>query len=457
MQHYELLIIGGGAAGGTLAHLAAQAGRRVAMVERHKLGGTCLNYGCDPTKTLLHLASQLHDAQHAGSTGIHVGERTVDWPEVQAYLRRVVDGLRGGSDSEARAQLKERGIEVLAGEARFAGPHEVIVASATYRADTILIATGSSAVVPDIPGLRDAGFLTNREAIWLDQLPQRMAIIGGGPIGIEFAQLFHRFGVAVTVLEQGDQILPKDDVELTTELHKLLAAEGINIETGVEIVDVTRSANERRIRFTRSNGASETLVADELLVATGFQPVIAGLNLQAAGVKLNEGAIVVDEALRTSVPHIWAAGDVLGQYQFTHIASAQGRHLAEAMFSANPQPFDDRAIPWVTYTSPELAHVGKTEAELREAGTPYAVGQQKMSEVERAVVIGQPEGLVKLLVGRDGALLGGHILAAGAGEMLAPIVLALRSGLKADHLAPVILPYPTLTEAVRKAAEASRT
>lgn len=452
-QTYDLLVIGAGPAGGGAASAAAERGHSVAMVERDQIGGTCLNYGCDPTKALLHTARLLHEARSAERYGLRVRDAEADWTAVQARVRGLIDKLRDGSDAQARKKLAADGIDVLAGVARFVSAHEVAVGDQVVRAERIIIAAGSAAVVPDIDGLREAGFITNREAVALPRLPRRLAIVGGGPIGVEFAQMFRRFGVEVAVLEQGNALLAKDDRELADQLCALLESEGVRMETNVELRRVRRDGAEKRLTLRCGDRSEEQLAVDEILVAVGFKPALEALDLDAAGVERRDDAIAADETLRTSVARIWAAGDVLGGYQFTHVAFDQGRLAAENAFADAPRPFDDRAIPWVTYTDPELAHVGKTEEQLREDQATYCVGRKKMDAVERAVVTGQTAGLVKLLVGEDGRIAGGHILAAHAGELIAPVVLAMRNDLRAEALATTILPYPTLVEGVRWAAE----
>jgi pyruvate/2-oxoglutarate dehydrogenase complex dihydrolipoamide dehydrogenase (E3) component len=451
---FDLLIIGAGPAGGAAAAVAAERGVRVAQVERDKLGGTCLNYGCDPTKTLLHTAHLLSTARHAERYGLRIPSAEANWPAVLERVKRLQDQIRGGDDAQARAKLaREQGIELLKGEARFRAPHQVVVGERTLRAEQIIIATGNQAVVPEIKGLREAGFITHKEAVVLSELPQRLAILGGGPIGIEFADLFARFGVQVTVLEQAATMLAKDDRELADLLCALLATQGIRLETEVEVQQVQRVTGGKRLAIRCATGDDEQLEVDELLVAIGFTPALDALELEAAGVETTDSGIKVDAMLRTSVRHIWAAGDVASEYQFTHVAAKQGRLAAQNALANEPRPFDDRAIPWVTYTDPELAHVGQTEEQLREKGVAYTVGRKRLVDVERAVVTGQTDGLVKLLVGSDGTILGGHILAAGAGELIAPVVLAMRVGLTAEQLASAILPYPTLAASVRQAAE----
>jgi dihydrolipoamide dehydrogenase len=451
---FDILVIGAGPAGGGAAAAAAEGGARVAQVERDQIGGTCLNYGCDPTKALLHTAHLLYNARHAERYGLRIPSAEADWPAVLARVERLVDRMRGGDDAEAREKIaREQGIELLKGEARFVSPHEVTVGKQTLRAEQIIIATGSQAVVPEIDGLHEAGFITNKEAVALPKLPPRLAIVGGGPIGIEFAQMFARFGVDVAVLEQAPTMLAKDDRELADRLCELLARQGIRLQTEVELQQARRVAGGKRLTIRHKGGENEQLEVDELLIAIGFKPALQALDLGAAGLQATDKGITTDKMLRTSVPHIWAAGDVAGEYQFTHVAFEQGRLAAQNALAARPRPFDDRAIPWVTYTEPELAHVGQTEEQLRDDGVKYTVGCKPMADVERAVATGQTDGLVKLLIGADGKILGGHILASGAGELIAPVTLAMRSGLTAKQLAETILPYPTLAEGVRWAAE----
>ncbi|MDZ4719534.1 MAG: NAD(P)/FAD-dependent oxidoreductase [Roseiflexaceae bacterium] len=453
---YDLLVIGAGSAGSSASSAAARQGRRVAMVERDQLGGTCLNYGCDPTKALLHSAHLLNRARHADRAGLHIPNADADWSAIQRHVRQVVDHIRGGSEEQAQADLAKKGIDVLKGDARFLSASEVTVGDQIIHAERVIIATGSQSVIPDVAGLRETGFITNKQAIWLPTLPRRLAIIGGGPIGVEFAQLFGLIGVTVTVLEHGPALLAKDDRELADQLAVLLSNQGIRIMTDVTLQMVRRTDMGKCLTVRCGDQAEEELIVDEILVAVGYAPALESLNLKAAGVETGDDGIIVDRMLRTNLPHIWAAGDVRGGYQFTHVASDQGELAAYNAFAEQPQPFDDRVIPWVTYTDPELAHVGKTEQQLHDEGISYRVGRTLMSDVARAIANGETDGLVKLLVGDDGMILGGHILASKAGELLASVVLAMRAGLTVDVLAAMILPYPTMVEAVRWAAKAVR-
>jgi dihydrolipoamide dehydrogenase len=450
---YDLLVIGAGAAGSSAVTSIAKEGRRIALVERHILGGTCLNYGCDPTKTLLHIANLLYQAHHSNQYGLRIPTATFEWKDVLARVQQVITRLRGGTPGEASDKLVQQGIDVLEGEASFISLHEVVVDGKTISAERIIIATGSETIVPPIEGLKEAGFITNVEAVGLPDLPRRLAVVGGGAIGMEFAQMFHRFGVDVTVLERGPTMLDKEDRELADQLCKLLTSEGLRLEINAELKRVQRDGACKRLTISCSGRKEEELVVDEILMAIGRKPSFESLHLGAAGVKTTKKGIIVDATLRTNVPHLWAAGDVASEYQFTHVASEQGKIAARNAFATDPQAFDDRVIPWVTFTNPALAHVGKTEEQLREAGVKYKAARMPMSENERAVTKGETEGLVKLLLDIEGKILGGHILAEGGDELLAPIVLAMHANLPASTIASTILPYPTMAEAVRWAAD----
>ncbi len=449
---YDVIVVGAGAAGSTAAHTAASEGAHVALVERDKVGGTCLNYGCDPTKTLLHSAKLLYQARHAEKYGLAIAAATANWERVQAYTQEVIQRIRGGTLQEVSAQFAKQGIELIQGEASFVTPHELSVNARTIAAERIIIAAGCQTMIPPIEGLKEAGFITNVEAVALSALPRRMAIGGGGAIGIEFAQMFQRFGVEVTVLERSPVLLDKEDRELADQLCDLLRKEGIHMETSAELRKVESVEGGKRLTIRCGERDEEQLEVDELLMAIGRRPALEPLHLSVAGVKAGKKGIEVDKTLRTSAAHIWAAGDVTGGYQFTHVAYEQGKLAAQNAFSAQPQGFEDRVIPWVTFTDPPLAHVGKTEEQLRQEQVQYRVARMKFSEVERAIAKGHTEGLVKLLVDAQGQILGGHVLGDNGDDLLAPITLAMQTHTSVETLANTIFPYPTLSEGVRWAA-----
>ena len=450
---YDLLVIGAGAAGSTAASTAAENGIRVALVERDKIGGTCLNYGCDPTKTMIHIAGLLYHAHHAEQFGLRISDAKADWASIMSWVQQVQLRIRGGTSEEAADQLSDKGIRVLQGEASFVSPHELTIAGETVSADRIIVATGSQEVIPPIEGLNEASFITNVEAISLPTLPNRLAVVGGGAIGIEFAQMFHRFGVEVTVLERSSMILDKEDREVADTLCSLLEKEGLRLETSAELKHVQHDAQGKCLTIRCGERAEEQLVVDEILLAIGRQPSLASLQLEKAGVKTSKKGIEVDATLRSNVPHIWAAGDITGGLQFTHVAYEQGKLAAHNAFTQEPQPFENRVIPWVTFSDPALAHVGKTEEQLRQEKVEYRAARMYFKDVERAIAEGATTGLVKLLIDKQGKILGGHILAPEAGDLLAPIILAMQAGLSAKSVASTIMPYPTMIEGVRWAAD----
>ncbi len=449
---YDLIIIGAGGAGSTAATAAARLGKHIALIERDKLGGTCLNYGCDPTKTLLHTAHLLYHARHASALGLRIPHAEADWPAVQAHVRQVQEIIRGGTPEQARAGITAQGIDLFMGEAMFTSPHEIRVNGKTLHGERFVIATGTTAFIPDIEGLSDAGYITNVEAVSLPELPKRLAVIGGGPIGLEFAQMFNRFGVQVVVIERAKQPLPHEDPELAMALCAQLTTEGIQLEFGAEMRCGEINERGKHIHVHGEEGKEEDLVVDQLLVAVGRRPALGALNLEAAGVHYTEKGIPTNATLRTNVPHIWAAGDITSRYQFTHVASDQGELVAHNVFAHEPRAFDDRVIPWVTFTDPELARVGASEADLEEAKIEYRVGRAYFNKLDRAIANNQTFGSVKLLADADGKLLGGHILGANAGDLIAPVVYAMRFGLTVKMIAEAMLPYPTMAEAVRWAA-----
>jgi pyruvate/2-oxoglutarate dehydrogenase complex dihydrolipoamide dehydrogenase (E3) component len=451
-NEYDLIVIGSGGAGSTAATTAARMGKRIALIERDKLGGTCLNYGCDPTKTLLHTAHMLYHARHASALGLRIPHADADWALVQAHVRQVQESIRGGTPEQARVGIAAQGIDLFMGEAMFQSPHEIRVNGETLRGERFVIAAGTVPFIPDIAGLSEAGYITNVEAVSLPELPKRLVVIGGGPIGLEFAQMFSRFGVQVVVLERGKQPLPREDPELAMALCAQLTAEGLRLAFGAEMRCGEITARGKHIHIHGEAGKDEDLAADQLLVAVGRRPALDALNLAAAGVHYTEEGITADATLRTNVPHIWAAGDITSQYQFTHVASDQGDLVAHNVFAQAPQAFDDRVIPWVTFTDPELARVGLSEADLQAAKIEYRVGRAHFDKLDRAIAANQTLGSVKLLADVDGNILGGHILGANAGELIALVVYAMRFGLTVKMIGEAMLPYPTMAEAVRWAA-----
>lgn len=448
---YDLLVIGAGAAGSTIAFEAASRGARVALAERWKIGGTCLNAGCDPTKAMVRAAEVAHLARAAGVFGVRVDGVAIDWPAAMARVQAVIDEIRGG---DAERNVRAAGIDPFLAPARFVSANEVEVAGRRVRADRIAVCTGARPKLPDLPGLREAGFVTNVEAVALPALPRRLAILGGGVVACEFAQIFRRFGAEVTMFSRG-RLLSKEEPELAEALTAVLRREGIRVETGVVLRRVEGlDDGTKRVVATR-DGADFSCDADVILLATGREPVVDDLDLDDAGIAFGPEGIAVDHELRTTAPNVWAAGDVVaGSPPFTHVADYQARIVVHnALSGLRPMEADYRAVPWAVFTDPELGHVGITEAEAQAEGIAVRTATVELQSLARAITSGERDGMVKLVAdAATGRLLGGHVLAAHGGEVLGELALALRLRLSADALASTIHAYPTISEAVFWAA-----
>lgn len=449
-MHFDLVVIGAGGAGSTAAGEAVARGAKVALIERWRVGGTCLNAGCDPTKTLVRSAEVLHLERQAARFGIVVPEAWADWPAVEQRVERVIDTIRGGDGDR---NIRNTGIALFKERASFRSAHEIALDGTVLHADKVIVATGAVTVPPPVAGLSDVGYLTNVEAVALPRLPRSLAIVGGGVTAVEFAQIFARFGVDVTILGARDHLLPREDPELTDALRTILEREGVRVETGVRVRRSYREGGLKVLAGERT-GATVEARAEEILVAAGRMPMVQGLNLEAAGVAYGADGIVVDDELRTTAPTIWAAGDVTGISPYTHVADYQAR-IAEfnAMSGMPPRRADYRAVPWATFTDPELARVGLTEAEARAAGEDVRTATVRMRDIARAITAGETDGMVKLVADRaTGQILGGHILAAHAGDLLPEVALAMRMRLPVSAIAETVHAYPTRSEAVFWAA-----
>lgn len=450
METYDLIVIGAGGAGSTAASEAAQRGARVALIERWKVGGTCLNAGCDPTKTMVRSAEVFHLARHASRFGIEIEGARDNWPAVMRRVERVIDTIRGGDGDQ---NIRNAGIALYKASARFLESNLLEVNGTTLRGDKVIIASGARNTVPSIAGLAEAGFITNVEAVALPRLPRSLAIIGCGAVGVEFAQIFARFGVEVTIFGSRQHLLPREDAELAEALHAVLEREGVRVLTPAHVRRVEVDGPEK-VLSACWHGEAVKARGEEVLVATGRRPVVSDLGLEAAGIAYTADGIEVDNQLRTSAPDIWAVGDVTGIQPYTHVADYQARIAEHNALSGMPaRTADYRAIPHVTFTDPELGRVGLTEAEARAAGYDVNCATVRMRDLARAITAGETEGMVKLVADRaTGHILGGHVLAARAGELLPEIALAMRMRLPVSAIAETVHAYPTLAEGVFWAA-----
>ncbi len=454
MESFDLVIIGGGVAGLVTASGAAQFGAKVALVEKESLGGDCLHWGCVPTKSLVRAAKVASLVRRSEEFGIARTDFHVDFSKVMQRIRSV-QGRIGRNDDPER--FRKMGVEVIFGGGKFSDPHTFVVKDRQLRARKFLIATGSRPVILPIPGLKEAGALTNMTALKLDHLPASMVILGAGPIGMEFAQVFARLGSKVTVIEKMGQILPREDKELADALQGILQKEGIEIVTCTEVKEVKRTGSGKRVVVAQCQvRGTLTFEVDEVMIAIGRAPNVEGLGLEAAGVAFDKKGIIVNGQMRTSQKHIFAAGDVAGPFAFTHVAEYQaGIVLSNALFPLMHRKADYRVVPWVTYTDPELGRVGLTqeEAKKQHGEKNVQVFRFQFEEVDRAIIEGEGHGLIKLVCDRKNQILGAHLLGPSAGELLHEFVLAMKARVPITTISQTIHVYPTLSQAVKRAAD----
>ncbi|MBU6444006.1 MAG: FAD-dependent oxidoreductase [Alphaproteobacteria bacterium] len=448
VEDYDICVIGAGSAGLSVAAGAAQLGARTILFERAEMGGDCLNYGCVPSKALLAAAHAAHEIRGAERFGIHCAEPEIDFAAVMAHVRNVIATI---APHDSVPRFEELGVRVVKAEARFAGPREVSGGGVQVRARRIVIATGSRAVIPQIPGIGTVAPFTNETIFSLTARPEHLVIIGGGPIGMEMAQAFRRLGSRVTVLE-ARRLLERDEPEFSDILRRQLSAEGIALREGVQINAVTKS--EAGIALTLS-GETEPITGTHLLVAAGRRPRLDGLDLEKAGVATTAKGITVDARLRTSNPRIYAIGDAAGGPQFTHVAGYHAGLVIRNTLFRLPARTDYRALPWVTYCDPELAHVGLTEAEARARyGNDVRTVTAPFKANDRAQAERDTAGAIKVITRANGMVLGASIVGRGAGELLPVWSMAITRRLKLSTLTGLIFPYPTRSEISKAAASA---
>jgi pyruvate/2-oxoglutarate dehydrogenase complex dihydrolipoamide dehydrogenase (E3) component len=442
---YDLAVIGAGSAGLSVAAAAAQFGERVVLFEKGEMGGDCLNTGCVPSKSLLAAAKYAQAHRSSEKFGVAASEPNVNFAAVMAHVHSVIKTI---APLDSQERFEGLGVKVVRAPVRFSGVSTLEAKGETYTARRIVIATGSRAVVPPIPGIQDVPFFTNETIFGNRALPGHLIVIGGGPIGMEMAQAHRRLGAEVTVLE-AFKPLAKDDTELTTVVLEALRNEGVVVRGETAIESIAKSPSG--IAVTLKGG--KIIEGSHLLVAAGRVPNIETLHLDIAGIACTRRGITVDAGLRTSNHRVYAAGDVAGGLQFTHVAGYHaGLIIRNALFRL---PVKNRTdiIPWVTYTDPELAHVGLTEADARKTnGDAVKVLKWSFAENDRAVAEGKTNGLIKIITGRRGVVLGASIVGPNAGDLIAMWTLAVTQRLKISSIASMVLPYPTLGEAGKRAA-----
>lgn len=452
MERFDLAVIGGGTAGLVTAAVSAGIGARTALVERHRLGGECLWTGCVPSKALLRSASVLATVRRAAEYGIRAGEAEADFAGVMERVRRAIAAIEPHDSPE---RFRGMGVDVVEGEARFVSPEEAEVDGRRVRAKRWVLATGSRTAVPAIPGLEEAGYLTH-ETVWsLRRLPASMVVLGAGPIGVEMAQAFARLGSRVTLVDAGAQVLGREDPEIAEVLRRALEREGVEVRLGTRAEAVRAEGGERVVRLRPGDAPAAEVRAEEVFVATGRRANVEGMGLEALGVEAGPDGVRVDGRLRTTAANVWAAGDVVGPYRFTHVADYHARLAAPNALFPVGRSVDYRVVPWCTYSEPEVARVGLTEAEARERwGGGAGVFRYAHDSLDRAVCDGEPDGLTKLVTDPRGRLVGAHVVGPRAGETIHEAVLAVRHRLKLSDLSGMIHVYPTYPESIRRGADA---
>lgn len=450
---YNLVVIGAGTAGLVCAAGAAGLGARVALIERHLMGGDCLNVGCVPSKAILRAARALFDARRSEQFGVEGGEQlSFDFGTAMERMRRLRAGI--SRHDSARRFRDELGVDVFIGEGRFVGNDCVEVDDRKLFFRKAAICSGARAAAPPIAGLTEAGYFTNETIFSLTELPPRLAVIGAGPIGCELAQAFARFGSQVTLIEMGDQILGREDRDAATTIQDALIRDRIELCLGVKILAVERQADEKLLRLER-DGQTMKVAVDAILVGVGRAPNLEGLELEKAGVRHDKSGVIVSNTLQTSNPNIYAAGDICFPYKFTHTADALARILiANALFKGR-QSTSNLTIPWCTYTDPEIAHVGMYEQDAVQKGMAVTTLTVPLADVDRAVLDGETGGFarVHLKKGSD-RILGATIVARHAGEMINEFSVAITNGLGLAAIAKTIHPYPTQAEVIKRLADA---
>ena len=443
----DVVVIGGGPGGLVIASVAGQLGLRVTLIEKSEhLGGDCLHSGCVPSKTLINTARLAHRMRHAAQVGLTDCDPEIDINRVLDRVDSVIAHIQQHDDPE---RFRRYGCDVRFGAARFLNPHEISVNEEVIRSKRFVIATGSQPVVPPIPGIAEVGYDTNETIFKRRELPPRLAVIGGGPVGIELAQAFARLGSRVTIVEAADRILPVADSEVSAVLRQVLEDEGIALQLSCQVENARRDGDSRQLFL--NNGAN--VECERILVAAGRRPAVFGLGLDEAGVEHNAKAVVVDARLRTSQRHIYAVGDVCGPYQFTHMAEYQAGIVLASLLFRVPRKVDYRVIPSVIYTDPEAAQVGLTEEDAQAQGIRYEIARFPINEIDRAITDGNDEGFIKILIAR-GRVAGASLVGAHAGELIHELALAMQVKAKAGDISRLIHAYPTLSQIHRRAINA---
>ncbi len=444
MSNYDAIIIGTGQGGVPLAYALAKARKRTAIVERDAVGGSCVNFGCTPTKTLVHIAKVAQTVRRAAEYGVETESPKMDMSKVRELKRKIVAEFR---DPTAKHLQETEHLDLICGEASFSGSRSLEIklkegGVTSVTGDLIFIDTGTRAFIPPIEGLDKVRYLDNASVMDLDYLPEHLTILGGGYIGLEFAQMYARFGSEVTVVEQSDRFLPREDPDIADAVLAILREDGIDFRLGTKALAASETGGNIRIETSHGD-----VVANELLVAVGRTPNTDDLNLAAAGVETDEkGFVKADDRLRTTAEGVYAIGDVKGGPAFTHISYDDFRVLKANLLDGGDRSIEGRMVPNVTFIDPQLGRIGLSEDEAQAKGLKFRVARMQMTDVARALEMNESRGMIKALIGGDGQILGAAVLGVEGGEIMSLIQIAMMGKLTAQDLNDAILAHPTLAE-----------
>lgn len=452
---YDVIVIGGGAAGLTASGMATNFGAKTLMIEANKLGGDCTWTGCVPSKILLKAARVTQQMRTAGKYGLVDTEPEIDFQKLMTHLRTIRNDIY--EEADAPENFEEMGVEVRQGHASFVDEHTIRIEQKgtveKVTARLVIICAGASPAIPPLPGLSSVAYLTSQSLFDIKKLPERLMIIGAGNVGVEMAQAMNRLGTEVTVIEQYHQILQNDDPELSEMLLEHLQQEGVSFKLNANIKNVEQQGNEKRLHIN-IDGHDQIVTGNALLIATGRNPNVNSLNLEAAGIKYSQKGIEINEKCRTNVSHIYACGDITGRYFFTHMADHMAKVAVSNAVLKVPQKMDADHVPWCTFTDPELAHVGATEKQLRENGIAFEVYRFPYSRLDRAVLASEKTGMIKVFAKKwSGKILGASILGARAGELISEYAVAMSGGISLGRLSGIVHPYPSYGLGARRAAD----
>ena len=444
---YDLTIIGGGSGGLTAARLAASLGANVLLIDKERLGGDCLYTGCVPSKSLIYAARIIHDASNAANLGLMPVHFELDLSKINHFIQTVIEKI---AESE---KVYTEGVTVKFGEVSFKSATELTLNGEAFTSRNTLISTGSRPLIPRIEGLEETGYLTNEDVFNLLSLPPSLLIVGGGPIGVELGQAFRRLGTDVTIIEGLDRILPKEDAEVSAALTEILRSEGINVVTNASFINAEHVGNKKVV--TAKQGEKYLAIeADEILLTIGRQPNVEELNLEAAKIRYSNKGIQVNEHLQTSTPNIFAIGDVIGGYLFTHMAAYQaGIAIRNALVPIGKKKVDYRVVPWCIFTDPELARVGLTTDEAENHHKQTRIVKFPVADIDRAQAESETRGFIKLvLAGKKEEIVGAHLVCAHAGELLGEMALAIQHHLTINDILDTIHAYPTMSTGIQQTA-----